>query len=629
MTSLILFQKTNPRKIRRRMRETSFVEQNTEKWREFEKILRDGHGDPERIGELFVQINDDLSHARTFYPNRSVRVYLNGLAQRIFLLVYREQKPGISRVALFWKEELPTLLYAARRDMGIAFLVFTGAFLIGVLSCAMDPSFAEQILGQTYVEMTQQFIESGDPMAVYKQSGPWDMSLGIAFNNLYVACLSFILGIFYAIGSLFILVSNGIMVGVFQYFFIQQGLFLESFLTIWIHGTLEISAIVLAAGAGITMGRGLAFPGTFSRRQAFQQSARRGFKILLGIAPLILLAAVFEGFLTRHTDTNGVIRAVFIFVCLAFVLVYFVWYPRRVAARTGAIAAPPELFPDRSEVPALDRIRNVGDLFADLFFFLNRSWSTLIPAAGIAALVFCTPLIILGLKGEALFLQKNALFGSVQSLAFFYDHPRAGWAYWMNIPILAAFCAMVFPRIMAKPFPGWRPYLLTFLRSLLPASLIVLGLHYAGGWALLAFPLLPIPMLWLSILSLEPEARFALPLALKLFLGNTSRSIWLAFLLILVGGLFFSLIGATLFWQFFNLLGWIVRLSEQQAAQVSAAGLMYLTYAFQYVWIAFLASGFGLLYHSLIEITEARGLRKQVMAIGTRRQIRGIEQETL
>ena len=106
-------------------------------------------------------------------------------------------------------------------------------------------------------------------------------------------------------------------------------------------------------------------------------------------------------------------------MCLAFVLVYFVWYPRRVAARTGAIAAPPELFPDRSEVPALDRIRNVGDLFADLFFFLNRSWSTLIPAAGIAALVFCTPLIILGLKGEALFLQKNALFGSVQSLAFF------------------------------------------------------------------------------------------------------------------------------------------------------------------------------------------------------------------
>lgn len=610
------------------MRETSFIEQNTDKWREFEKILRDGHGDPDRIGELFVQINDDLSHARTFYPNRSIRVYLNGLAQRVFLLVYRGQKSGISRVPLFWKEELPTLLYAARRDMWIAFLAFVGAFLIGILSCAMDPSFAEQILGQDYITMTQQFIESGDPMAVYKQSGPWGMSLGIAFNNLYVACLTFVLGVFYAIGSLFVLISNGIMVGVFQYFFIQQGLFLESFLTIWIHGTLEISAIVLAAGAGITMGRGLAFPGTFSRRQAFQQSARRGFKIWLGIAPLIVLAAVFEGFLTRHTDTNSLIRTLFILVCLAFVLIYFVWYPRRVAAKTDTTAAPPDLFPERREAPTLDRIRSVGELFTDLFFFLNRSWGTLAPAAAVAALAFCTPLLFLGLKGEELFFQKNTLFGGFQSLLFFYDHPHADWAYWINIPILAAFSAMVFPRIMGKPFPGLHLHLLAFLRSLLPAALIVLAIHYAGGWVLLAFPLLPIPMLWLSVLSLEPRTRLALPMALKLFFGDASRSVGLASLLILVGGLFFSLIGATLFWQFFNLLGWMVRLSEQTAAQLNAAGLMYLTYAFQYVWIAFLASGFGLLYYSLLETTEARGLRKQVMAIGTRRQIRGIEQET-
>jgi uncharacterized membrane protein SpoIIM required for sporulation len=626
--NIVLFQKTKPRKIQCRMRETSFIEQNTDKWRDFEKILRDGHGDPDRVGELFVQINDDLSYSRTFYPNRSVRVYLNGLAQRVFLLVYRGQKPRITRIGLFWKEELPILLYTARRDMAIAFLTFLGAFLVGVLSCAMDPSFAEQILGQDYVEMTQRFIESGDPMAVYKQSGPWGMSLGIAFNNLYVASLSFVLGIFYAIGSLFILVSNGVMVGVFQYFFIQQGLFLESFLTIWIHGTLEISAIVLAAGAGITMGRGLAFPGTFSRWQSFQQSARRGFKIVLGIAPLIVLAAIFEGFLTRHTDTGILIRALFILACLAFVLVYFVWYPRRVAARTSTITAPPELLPDRYEVPSLDRIRGIGELFTDLFFFLNRGWGTLVPAVALAALAFCTPLVVLGLEGEELFFQKNTLLGSLQSLLFFYDHPRAGWAHWMNIPILAAFSAMVFPRLMGKPFPGLRPYLLAFLRSLLPASLLVLWVHYAGGWFLLAFPLLPIPMLWLAVLSLEPETRFALPVAVKLFLGDATRSIQMAFLLVLVGGLFFSLLGATLFWQFFNLLGWVVRLSEPQAAQVGAVGLMYLTYAFQYAWIALFASGFGLLYYSLLEITEARGLHKQVMAIGTRRQIRGIEQET-
>ena len=73
---------------------------------------------------------------------------------------------------------------------------------------------------------------------------------------------------FFAVGAVVQLVRNGVMLGVFQYFFYDQGIFAESFLTIWIHGALEISAIVIAGGAGITHGGGFAFPGyAFAHRK--------------------------------------------------------------------------------------------------------------------------------------------------------------------------------------------------------------------------------------------------------------------------------------------------------------------------------------------------------------------------
>jgi hypothetical protein len=134
-----------------------------------------------------------------------------------------------------------------------------------------------------------------------------------------------------AIGSLVIMVFNGVMVGVFQYFFIERGLFWESFLAIWTHGALEISAIILSGGAGLTLGKGLLFPGTYSRFQAFKLSGMNGLKIIMGVAPITFFAAFIEGFLTRHTTIPDPIRFLFILLSFTFIFIYFFLYPRRVA----------------------------------------------------------------------------------------------------------------------------------------------------------------------------------------------------------------------------------------------------------------------------------------------------------
>ena len=153
------------------MRETSFIKQNKEKWKEFEQILENKNKDPDKLNELFIQITDDLSYSRTFYPNRSVRVYLNNLAQRIFTSIYKNKKSRKNHFVHFWAETLPQLIYESRKEFRLSLIIFILAFLIGIFSSAMDPDFARVILGDDYIDMTLENIQSGDPMNVYKQRG--------------------------------------------------------------------------------------------------------------------------------------------------------------------------------------------------------------------------------------------------------------------------------------------------------------------------------------------------------------------------------------------------------------------------------------------------------------------------
>ncbi|MFK8165752.1 MAG: stage II sporulation protein M [Lewinella sp.] len=373
------------------MRETDFIEKNKEKWKRYERALERDEQNPELLKQLYIHTTDDLSYSRTFYPNRSVRVYLNSLAQRTFLQIYRGRKGETSRFFSFWTDELPRVVYAQRRPLTIALVTFVLAMLIGIISYRIDPAFAETIMGEAYINMTNANIENGDPMAVYKQTSPFSMSLRITLNNIFVALLTFVSGAFFAVGSIVQLIRNGVMVGVFQYYFYAKGLFQESFLTIWIHGALEISSIVLAGGAGLAMGKGLLFPGTHSRFDAFKASSRDGLKIMLGLVPLFIIAGFLEGYLTRHTELPDAIRAVFILLCFAFILWYYVVYPRRVAARPPVTEEMPTRRREDGEgTVGLRSIRGGGETLTASFSVLRRSPGYLFGGLAVITGIFIT-----------------------------------------------------------------------------------------------------------------------------------------------------------------------------------------------------------------------------------------------
>jgi len=613
------------------MRETKFIQQNKEKWAEFEQSLERKHNDPDKLNELFVQITDDLSYSRTFYPNRSVRVYLNGLAQRIFFKIYRSRRSHADRLLTFWTEELPQLMHQSRRDFRTAFLVFALAFLIGMVSSANDSEFLNLILGDSYVEMTKENIEKGDPMAVYKDKGAFGMSLGITFNNLFVAFLTFVMGAFFTIGSIAILIRNGIMLGAFQYFFIERGLFWESFLTVWIHGTLEISAIIIAGAAGITMGRGLVFPGTYTRAQAFQRSARRGIKIMIGIVPIFVLAGFIEGYLTRYTETPDLLRAAFILVCLLFVVLYFVAYPR-LKAQIGfeAPLREPRLPPDREQRLRFDQILSSGEIFSDVFVFLKKHIGSIALSAAGGGLLFLVLVFLPGATewGGRFRFPAGALSG-IGQIDQFFQNDRAPFVPLANTLAFALVSLVVFRRLQSEEQGRARAGILAYLKLLFPAGALAYLLYF-NGWftpfVLIAF--LVFPALWGYISLRERRNPFASgSRAVALYFPNFSRGFSLSLIFLLVGLLFFSLVNTTLAWFYLDLFSWIIQLPAEQMATLSTIVLTFISVSVLYLVLGMALAGGGLLYYSLLEIQEAPRLRDNIHQIGIQKRIQGLEKE--
>jgi uncharacterized membrane protein SpoIIM required for sporulation len=313
------------------MREAQFIRKNREKWLGFEKVLENQFmSTPDRLADLFTELTNDLSYARTFFPKGKTVNYLNGLSARVHQSLYKNKKERKERLITFWKSELPLLMTEVHPQMLYTLLFFLIFCIIGALSAHYDDTFVRLILGDDYVNMTIENIRKGDPMYVYKDEESTGMFLRIALNNVRVSFLAFGFGVLGSLGTIYILFNNGVMLGSFQYFFFQYGgyeLLKTSALTIWIHGTLEISAIVIAGGAGLVMGNSILFPDTYSRLSSFKKGAKKGLKVIIGLIPIFVFAAFLEGFVTRITDLPNYMKLCIILFSAFFIFWYFVWYP--------------------------------------------------------------------------------------------------------------------------------------------------------------------------------------------------------------------------------------------------------------------------------------------------------------
>jgi uncharacterized membrane protein SpoIIM required for sporulation len=324
------------------MRETLFIKKNKARW---ESLDASRSNDPDELCNSYNQVVDDLAYAQTFYPRSHTRRYLNERAVNFYNRIYSKRKEKITAVFRFFDTELPLAIRYSHKQLLYAFLFFMVFALIGVLSAAHERDFLEVILGKGYVDMTIDNIQKGDPFGVYKDTSYLLMFFRIAMNNIFIAIVMvYATGLGLGIFTVYNLMTNGIMLGAFQYFFFAHGLGWQSILVIWIHGVLEISALVIAGGAGLALGNSLLFPGTLKRVDSLKRAAARSAPILFITVMMLLAAAWLESYVT-HLSSNYFDNAhsgfelpwwgscLILLACLYFVVWYFIVYPPRVEKR--------------------------------------------------------------------------------------------------------------------------------------------------------------------------------------------------------------------------------------------------------------------------------------------------------
>ena len=311
-----------------RMKEVIFIRQNIEKWKSLEKVIdKASTHHPATLADAYTEISTDLSFSRSQYPKSRITIYLNNLASALHNYLYKSKKEKYSRIITFWTQEIPEVMAHSQKELLYSFLVFAVSVCIGIISVLNDDSFVRLILGNGYVDMTLRNIEDGNPMGVYSSSSALQMFFLIVYNNVFVSFRTFVFGVFTGFGTGMALLRNGVMIGAFQTFFFQYDVGYESMLAIWLHGTFEISALIVAGAAGFVLGNGWLFPGTYSRRYAFKQGAKRGLKIIIGLIPVFITAGFIESFLTRHTEYPNSIRLSIIILSFICVIYYYIVLP--------------------------------------------------------------------------------------------------------------------------------------------------------------------------------------------------------------------------------------------------------------------------------------------------------------
>ena len=324
------------------MREAAFVRDNADTWEAAAALVADGAAAAraDALAAAYARVVADAGFARTFYPGSEAERYLDDLAARLHAALYRNRRVEPGRFRRFWAEDVPLAVWHERRAVLAALALFVLFAAVGLLSEARGGAFARVILGDAYVNMTIANVERGDPMGVYAQMDEAPMALMITVNNVRVSFLAFVGGILGGVGTLYLLLHNGVMVGAFHGFLAEQGVLGPAMLAIWTHGTLELTAIALAGGAGFAMARGMLFPGTLPRGVSFARGVRSGLRLIVGLVPVFVAAGFIEGFLTRLAPRLPVLNGAIILASATFIGYYFVWRPYALG-RARAHSTPP------------------------------------------------------------------------------------------------------------------------------------------------------------------------------------------------------------------------------------------------------------------------------------------------
>jgi uncharacterized membrane protein SpoIIM required for sporulation len=307
-------------------------------WRELERLLDLAEGkslrklsDDELVAlpGLYRATTSALSVARETSLDANLIAYLEGLTARGYFFIYGVRSDIGNGFRRFFVHDWPAAVRAITRETLVALALLVLGAAIGYLLVLRDPAW--------YAAFVPDALAAGrDPQATTaalqktlytgERNGLSIMAAFLFTHNAQVAILAFALGFAFGIPTVLLLLFTGCMAGAFFALFASHGLGFELGGWMMIHGTTELFAVVLAGAAGLAIGRTVAFPGMRRRSEALAATGKSGAQIMIGVAIMLFVAGLLEGF-ARQLITNDLVRYAVATTMLACWLAYF-YLPR-------------------------------------------------------------------------------------------------------------------------------------------------------------------------------------------------------------------------------------------------------------------------------------------------------------
>lgn len=279
-----------------------FIDARMRQWRRLEELVDSAQRDRltrmtrsevREMARLYRRTATDLAIARQEVDDPLLANYLNSLVGRAHGAIYRNEGSGFRSALDFFRYEFPATFRRTFLYTLAAFALIVGAGLIGASATAVDERFADAVVGSRLREQ----VRNHEDWTLDLNEGNAQGAAWIQRNNIMVCILAFGGGIFFGLGTLFILFFNGLMIGTvvalcIRYDFNAILIFMAS------HGVLELSAIFISGGAGLMLGRALVAPGDLTRSEALIRNGREAIVLMLGCAAMLVVAGTIEGFVS-------------------------------------------------------------------------------------------------------------------------------------------------------------------------------------------------------------------------------------------------------------------------------------------------------------------------------------------
>lgn len=308
------------------LKSADFRAKREKSWRELEFLLNKVEaqgirnltaGETLKLPRLYRATLSSLSVARAISLDVNLIQYLESLTTRAYINVYGPRKTLGMALRSFFTRDWPQAVRDSASSLWLAFIILMVGWISGYVLTVQNSDWFYTLVGADLAggrsptaskEVLEATIFGGEEDDNSSLLGIFATFLFT--HNAKVAMLTFALGFALAVPTVLLVYIFGAGIGAMTAVFAGHDLGLDFVGWLLIHGTTELFAIVLAAGAGISLGRAIAFPGSLSRRDSLAQTGQIAGTVMLGAVIMLMVAGLLEGYARQLIEDTAVRYAI-------------------------------------------------------------------------------------------------------------------------------------------------------------------------------------------------------------------------------------------------------------------------------------------------------------------------------